>query len=118
MQQIVSTTSLIVDKAFVASASGKTLFLVDGFLAPSTDFTVSDNGAGATITIGHASKVPAGCKIEIFLVTPVALFTFATSTIITKQIELDQAGIDAAWYVTDATATPSSTAIYLEALGR
>ena len=56
VQQIVSTTSLIVDKAFTNSASGKTLYLVDGFLAPSTDFSVSDNGAGDTFTIGHAAS--------------------------------------------------------------
>lgn len=114
---ITSDTSLIVDKAFVASASGKTPYLIDGFLAPTTDFTVSDNGAGATITIGHASKVPAGCKIEIFLVTPVALYTYATAKVITKMLELDAAGLDVAWYVSDATSTPSSTAIYIEAIG-
>ena len=117
VQQIVSTTSLIVDKAFTNSASGKTLYLVDGFLAPTTDFTLSDNGDGATITIGHASKVPSGCKIEIFLVTPVALFAFADATIITKKVELNQAANDVVWYVSDATATPSSTAIYAEAIG-
>lgn len=113
---IASDTSLTVNEAFVNSASGKTLYLIDGFLAPTTDFTVSDVGGFATITAGHATKVPNGCKIEIMFITPVALFAFATATVQFKKLELGR-GADLYWYVSDSTTSPSATTIYVEPVG-
>jgi hypothetical protein len=116
---IASTTVLTVDKAFVNTASGASIYLIDGFLVPTTDFTVSNPSGSATrITIGAAAKVPSGCKIEVSKVTPVALFSFATATLTFKQVEVPAGGYDALWYVSDATASPSSTNVYVEALSR
>ena len=113
---IASATSLTVDKAFVNAASGVTISLIDGLMAATTDFTVSNVGGFATITAGSAAKVPNGCKIEIMFVTPVTLFSFATATTIFRELELDR-GVDVAWYASDATASPSATNVYLSPLG-
>ena len=113
---IASTTSLTVDAAFVNTASGATVFLLDALLVPTTDFTVSNpSGTTTRITVGAAGKVPVGAKIEIHKVTPFALFTYATATVQHKQIE-SLRGAEILWYATDATATPSVTAVYARAM--
>lgn len=113
---IASDTSLTVDRAFVNTASGKTCYLVDALLVHTTDFTVANNGGKARITLAAAGKGPAGANMDVHFVTPEALFTFATATVQHKQMELP-GGHDAAWYVSDATADPDATNIYLQPIG-
>lgn len=113
---IASATSLTVDAPFINAASGVAIALIDGFLAPTTDFTISNVGGFARVTVGAAAKVPVGCAIEIMFVVPVALFTFATATVQFKEIEIGR-GVEVAWYASDATASPGSTNVYLEAIG-
>lgn len=114
---IASATVLTVDRPFVNAYTAQALSLVDGFLAPTTDFTVSNVGGFAAITPAAAAKNPVGAKVEIMFVTPVAIFTYATATLQFKELEVPQ-GFDALWYASDATASPSSTTIYAAPLGQ
>lgn len=113
---IASATSLTVDAPFINAASGVVCSLIDGILAATTDYTVSNVGGFVRVTVGHATKAPNGAKLEIMLVTPVALFTFATATLQFKEIEMAR-GADVFWYVSDATATPGATNVYVEPVG-
>jgi hypothetical protein len=113
---IASATALTVDKAFVNANAGVSCFLIDGILAATTDYTVSNVGGYVRVTVGAAAKAPAGAKIEIMAPTVVALFTYATATIQFKELEIDR-GADVFWYVSDATASPGATNVYVEPIG-
>jgi hypothetical protein len=113
---IASATALTVDRAFATSAAGASVFLLDSFLVPTTDFSVSNVGGFCRFTVTAAAKAPAGAKLEFMLITPVSLFTFATATLSFKKLEIQ--GVDVAWYVSDATASPGATNIYLRLLGQ
>lgn len=113
---IASATSLTVDAPFLNAASGATLFLIDGILAATTDYTISNVGGFVQVNVGAAAKAPAGCKLEIMAITPVALYTFATATVQFKELELNR-GADVFWYASDATATPGATNVYVEPIG-
>jgi hypothetical protein len=113
---IASATALTVDRAFTTSIAGAAIQLIDAFLVPTTDFAVSNVGGFCRFTITAAAKAPAGSKLEFMLITPVTLFTFATATISFKKLEVQ--GCDVAWYVSDATASPGATNIYLRVIGQ
>lgn len=111
---IASATSLTVDVAFVSSGAGLAIAMFDDVLVPTTDFTLSSNGGLCRITLTAAAKAPAGSRFSIHFVVPEALFTFATATLSFKSLEVK--GKDLYWYVTDATATPGATNVYVKAL--
>ncbi|HYE07671.1 MAG TPA: hypothetical protein VEL07_19285 [Planctomycetota bacterium] len=113
---ITSDTVLTVDEAFQATASGAAIFLVDAVLRHTTDFTIADNGGFARLTIPAAAKLPANAKVSLHYVTPVSLLSFATATTQFRRVELPN-GFDLMWYVSDATATPSATNVYVEPVG-
>jgi hypothetical protein len=76
-------------------------------------FTVSSSSGSLEITLGTAAAV--GDVIEVHLVVPVALLTWADAAIQFKQIE--KQGYELLWFAADATATPSATNIYADPLG-
>lgn len=110
---ITSATVLTVDRGFTAASAGATFFLVDAILPVTTDWAVSTNGGLARITFTAAAKAPLNAKFEVHFVVPVAKFTYATALLIFKRLEVP--GADIFWYVSDATATPSATNVYVNA---
>lgn len=116
IQTITSATVASVDVAFTTTAAGAAITLVDDFLVPTTDFTLSSNGGLCRVTLGAAAKGPLNATLQVHFVVPVALFTYATATITFLIRELPSSG-DALWYATDSTATPSNTNIYIRAIG-
>lgn len=114
---IASDTSLTVDEAFVNTATGAAIYLLDAVLRHTTDFTVASNGGLARITLAAAAKAPSGAKIQVHYVTPVSLFAFATATVQFKRFQLPN-GYDVVWYASGATTAPSSTNVYLQAIGQ
>lgn len=113
---IASATSLTVDTPYAATASGVSVFLMDDILMPTTDFTVSNQGGFARITLTAAAKGPANTRMQVHFVTPASLFTYATATTTFAKREI-ASGYDVMWYVADATASPSATNIYVNDLG-
>lgn len=71
-------------------------------------------GSTARITLGTAAAV--GDILEVYKVTPVSLLTFADAALSHKQAVLD-AGKELMWYVTDATANPAVTNVYVWPVG-
>ncbi len=116
---IASTTSLTVDVAAVATVAGATCNLINDLLMPTTDFTVSSVGGNALITLSAAAKLPVGSTMNVMFVTPESLFTFADATtqFVEREITPNNGACQVLWYVADATATPSLTSVYVEALG-
>ncbi len=108
---ITSATVMTVDSAFNAAAAGASVFLNDDIMVATTDYTVSNVGGFAAFTFSAAAKAPLNARIEVHFVVPTALYTFATATTIFAQREIP--GGEVFWYVSDATATPSSTNIYI-----
>lgn len=114
---IASDTSLTVDVAFNVANSAVVCYLVDAVLRQTTDFTLSSVGGNALVTITAAAKAPANAKIEVhYIGTPTTLFTFATATTQFKELEVQ--GMEAVWYVSGATTSPSATNVYLEPIGQ
>jgi hypothetical protein len=116
VQTIASTTSLTVDAPYVNTASGAAITMLDDFLVPTTDFSVSSNGGLCRVTLAAAAKGPANATLQVHFVVPKSLFTYATATVQFLIRELPQSG-DALWYAQDATGTPSNTNIYIRAIG-
>lgn len=113
---IASATSLTVDTAYVATATTQVVNLMDDILMPTTDFTVSNQGGFARITLTAAAKGPANTRMQVHFVTPASLFTYATATTTFAKREIPS-GYDVMWYVTDATASPSATNLYVSDIG-
>lgn len=112
---ITSTTALTTDSNYQTAAAGASIYLMDDILVPTTDFTVANNGGNARITMGAAAKAPLNARIQVHFVTPISLFTFATAT--NQFIKREVPGADVIWYVSDATATPGATNVYLSDIG-
>ena len=115
VKDIASATSLTVTAPFSAAASGAAVFLNDAVLPVTTDYAISNNGGFARITFTAAAQAPLRSRIELHFVTPVALDTFVTATLIARR--RDVLGKDVVWYVSDATGTPSATNVYLAPIG-
>jgi hypothetical protein len=113
---ITSTTALTVDTNYVNTNSGVSCFLMDDILAATTDFGIANVGGFAQIQLTAAAKAPANARFSLHFVTPTSLYTFATATTIFAKREIPQ-GQEVFWYVSDATATPSATNIYLSDIG-
>lgn len=109
----VFTTTL----AHVAFANYNLIVLKNGAViqqgAGAGKFTVTSSSGSLEITLGTAAAV--GDVIEVHLVVPVALYTWADAAIQFKQVE--KQGYELLWFAADATATPSATNIYADPLG-
>lgn len=111
---IASDTSLTVDEAFVNSATGKTVSVCDAILIATEDFSLSNVGGNCLVTL--VNTLATGAKLEVhYLGTPTTKFTFATATLQFKKIQIP--GADVMWYVSGATTAPSSTNVYVKAIG-
>jgi hypothetical protein len=110
---IASTTSLTVDDAFAAAASGVSCFEKDAVLRNTTDFAITNVGGFAVITMVAARLIPTGARVEVHKVTPVAIYTWADASVSegAGKPVANAKGYDALWFVADATATPSATSI-------
>lgn len=106
-----SATALTVDRPFATASTAVAYQLVDSLLVPTTDYSVSNVGGFCRFTVTAAAKAPLATRLEFMLITPVNLFTFLTATLTFKQLEVQ--GVDVAWYVSDATASPGATNVYL-----
>lgn len=112
---ITSATAATSDDVFEVAATGVAISLDDEILVQTTDYTVSNVGGFALITLGAAAKGPAGSIMEVHFVVPVAKLTFATAT--TTFLRRDIDGGELFWYVSDATASPGATNIYARPMG-
>jgi hypothetical protein len=116
IQVITSATVATVDQNFTTTAAGAAITMIDDFLVPTTDFSLSSNGGLCRVTLAAAAKGPNNATMQVHFVVPVALFAYATATITFLMRELPSSG-DALWYATDATASPSNTNIYIRSIG-
>lgn len=103
------------DQAYVAWSNHNWILLQNGVVidngAGAGKFQISNVGGFAVVTLGTGAGD--NDTIELHKVTPVAVLTFADATTQFKKAE--GIGYEVMWYVADATTTPSSTNVYIEA---
>lgn len=112
----VFTTST--DMPYAAFSNYNYIVLLNGVVlvqgAGAGKYQISDGTNKTVITLGTAAAV--NDVLEVYFVTPVAMYTFASAAITFKKTQVQ--GKELIWYAADSTTAPSSTNVYVRPVAR